>query len=60
METGVFADRDGTVTEVLVTAGTQVETKQLMMVIGDPGESADDAGEEPAEDAGEQPAEKEG
>ena len=64
METGVFADRDGTVTEVLVTAGTQVETKQLMMVIGDPGETADDAGEdageEPAEDAGEQPAEKEG
>jgi pyruvate carboxylase len=37
METGVFAERDGTVLEVLVTAGTQVETKQLLMVIGDAG-----------------------
>jgi pyruvate carboxylase len=37
METGVFAERDGTVSDVLVTAGTQVETKQLLMVIGDAG-----------------------
>ncbi len=36
METGVFADRDGTVEEVLVAAGTQVETKQLLMVIAGP------------------------
>jgi pyruvate carboxylase len=35
METGVFAERDGTVEEVLVAAGTQVETKQLLMVVGD-------------------------
>ena len=56
METGVFADRDGTVIEVLVTAGTQVETKQLLMVIGDPGETP--AG--PAEDAGDEPGETEG
>jgi pyruvate carboxylase len=35
METGVFAERDGVVTEVLVSAGTQVETKQLLMVVGD-------------------------
>ena len=56
METGVFADRDGTVVEVLVTAGTQVETKQLLMVIGDPGETPAD----PAEDAGDEPGEAEG
>ena len=48
METGVFADRDGTVTEVLVTAGTQVDTKQLLMVIGEPGDGPGD----PEEDAG--------
>ena len=35
METGVFADRDGVIGEVLVSAGTQVETKQLLMVITD-------------------------
>ena len=35
METGVFAERDGVVQEVLVAAGTQVETKQLLMVLGD-------------------------
>ena len=33
METGVFAERDGVVAEVLVTAGTQVDTKQLLMVV---------------------------
>ncbi len=33
METAVFAELDGTVTEVLVDAGTRVETKQLMLVI---------------------------
>ena len=37
METGVFAERDGVVAEVLVAAGTQVETKQLLMVVGDGG-----------------------
>jgi pyruvate carboxylase len=36
METGVFADRDGVVEEVLVTAGTQVEPKQLLMIVGQP------------------------
>jgi pyruvate carboxylase len=45
METGVFAERDGVVEEVLVGAGTQVDTKQLMMVLG--------AGEAPAGDPGE-------
>jgi pyruvate carboxylase len=40
METGVFAERDGVVAEVLVSAGTQVETKQLLMVVGE----YDDAG----------------
>ncbi len=35
METGVFAERDGVIGEVLVSAGTQVETKQLLMVIND-------------------------
>jgi pyruvate carboxylase len=33
METGVFAERDGVVREVLVSAGTQVDTKQLLMVL---------------------------
>ena len=37
METGVFAERDGVVEEVLVAAGTQVNTKQLLMVVGDGG-----------------------
>ncbi len=40
METGVFAERDGVVTEVLAGAGTQVETKQLLMVVGDPPDPA--------------------
>jgi pyruvate carboxylase len=35
METGVFADRDGVVKEVIVGAGTQVDTKQLLMVLED-------------------------
>lgn len=35
METGVFAERDGVVREVLVSAGAQVETKQLLMVLED-------------------------
>ena len=35
METGVFADRDGVIAEVLVSAGPQVETKQLLMVVTD-------------------------
>ena len=35
METGVFADRDGVVGEVLVAPGTQVDTKQLLMILGD-------------------------
>src|SRR5690606_21283316 len=34
METGVFAERDGVVQEVLVGAGAQVDTKQLLMVVG--------------------------
>ncbi len=40
METGVFAERDGVVAEVLVTAGTQVDTKELLMVVD--GESDDE------------------
>jgi pyruvate carboxylase len=43
METGVFADRDGTVTEVLVSAGTQVETKQLLMVVAEAEAAPDEA-----------------
>jgi pyruvate/2-oxoglutarate dehydrogenase complex dihydrolipoamide acyltransferase (E2) component len=37
----VFADRDGVVAEVLVSAGTQVETKQLLMIVngGEGGEA---------------------
>ncbi len=35
METAVFADRDGVVDEVLVAPGTQVDTKQLLMILGD-------------------------
>jgi pyruvate carboxylase len=46
METGVFAERDGVVAEVLVSAGTQVETKQLLMVVDGGGEPGD--GEEGA------------
>jgi pyruvate carboxylase len=34
METGVFAERGGVVQEVVVAPGAQVETKQLLMVIG--------------------------
>ena len=48
METAVFADRDGTVGEVLVGPGTRVETKQLMMVIGE-GASANGAGGDPGD-----------
>ena len=40
METTLYAERAGRVAEVLVAAGTQVETGELMMVIGDPGEAA--------------------
>ena len=49
METGVFAERGGVVAEVLVSAGAQVETKQLLMVVAD----ADDAAEADADDAAE-------
>ena len=38
METGVFAEGDGIVAEVLVTAGTQVDTKQLLMVVDGEGD----------------------
>jgi pyruvate carboxylase len=47
METGVFAERDGVVREVLVSAGHQVDTKQLLMVVGEDG--AEPAGEPAAE-----------
>jgi pyruvate carboxylase len=43
METGVFADRAGVVREVLVAAGTQVETKQLMLVVADDDDAGDEA-----------------
>ncbi|WP_217920874.1 pyruvate carboxylase [Miltoncostaea oceani] len=55
METGVFADRDGVVLEVLVGAGTQVDTKQLMVVVGDPadpGGDGDDDGDGAGGDGG--------
>jgi pyruvate carboxylase len=45
METGVFAERDGVVEEVLVGAGTQVDTKQLLMVVGDGAGPAGDGDE---------------
>jgi pyruvate carboxylase len=46
METGVFAERAGAVREILVKAGDQVDTKQLLMVIGeDAAEGSEDAGE---------------
>ena len=56
METGVFADRAGAVREILVQAGDQVDTKQLLMVIGDgddgdAGEAPDEAPEEVAAEA---------
>jgi pyruvate carboxylase len=35
METGVFAERDAEVVEVLVAAGTAVETKQLLLVLAE-------------------------
>jgi pyruvate carboxylase len=35
METAVFADRDGVVGEVLVEPGTQVDSKDLLLVLGD-------------------------
>jgi pyruvate carboxylase len=51
METGVFAERAGRVDEVLVSAGSRVDTKDLLLVLGDPdapgagdtAQSADDA-----------------
>ena len=55
METGVFAERAGVVEEVLVAAGTQVDTKQLLMVVADP---ADAGGEEPAEEGEKEEGEK--
>ena len=33
METAIFADRDGVVEEVLVSAGTQVDSKDLLLVL---------------------------
>jgi pyruvate/2-oxoglutarate dehydrogenase complex dihydrolipoamide acyltransferase (E2) component len=44
METGVFAEREGVVQEVLVSAGAQVDTKQLLMVLADEGATAEDEG----------------
>ncbi len=38
MESAVFAERDGVVQEVLVSVGTQVDTKDLLVVVGDVGE----------------------
>jgi pyruvate carboxylase len=49
METGVFAERDGVVTEVLVGAGTQVDTKQLLMVVD--GEGADEPASESSDES---------
>src|SRR5262249_37800333 len=47
METAVYADHAGAVSEVLVKAGVQVDTKDLLLVIGaaaagDPEDEAED------------------
>jgi pyruvate carboxylase len=34
METALHAERDGTIAEVLVTPGTQVDAKDLLLVYG--------------------------
>jgi pyruvate carboxylase len=53
METGVFADRAGAVGEILVKAGEQVDTKQLLMIIGEDGaEGPEEADEAPGDPAG--------
>ncbi|MDX6556273.1 MAG: pyruvate carboxylase [Miltoncostaeaceae bacterium] len=53
METGVFADRAGAVGEILVKAGEQVDTKQLLMIIGEDGaEGPEEADEPPGDPAG--------
>jgi pyruvate carboxylase len=53
METGVFAERAGAVREILVKAGDQVDTKQLLMVIGeDAAEASEDGGEDAGDAAG--------
>jgi pyruvate carboxylase len=46
METGVFADRAGAVREILVQVGEQVDTKQLLMVVGDGGEAPEETPDE--------------
>jgi pyruvate carboxylase len=51
METGVFADRAGAVREILVKAGEQVDTKQLLMVVGDADEAPEGTPEEAAGEA---------
>jgi len=35
METSIHAERDGTVTEVLVAAGAQIDAKDLLVVLGE-------------------------
>jgi pyruvate carboxylase len=49
METAVYAERGGTVQEVLVGAGTQVDAKDLLMIVGD-GASPEGGGEPAAEE----------
>jgi pyruvate carboxylase len=34
METALHAERDGTIAEVLVTAGSQIDAKDLLVVFG--------------------------
>jgi pyruvate carboxylase len=48
METGVFADAPGAVQEILVAAGAQVETKQLLMVVSPDGREEDAGADEGA------------
>jgi pyruvate carboxylase len=35
METALHAERDGTVSEVLVSVGSQIDAKDLMVVFGE-------------------------
>jgi pyruvate carboxylase len=34
METALYAERDGTIAEVLVAAGNQIDAKDLLVVLG--------------------------
>jgi pyruvate carboxylase len=55
METAVFADRTGTVEEILVSAGTQVDTKDLLILLApEEGPPPEEPGEGEEADEGEE------